>query len=68
VDWSKLDAGLAAALDQVGDADTLEVFVHREGDVRTATVTRRDVDDLSHRPDVRRIALSRRLRLLDGEG
>jgi hypothetical protein len=65
VDWSKVDAGLAAALDRAGEHDRLEVFVHGDDDLRTATVTPQEVDRLSHDPAVRRITLSRRLRLLD---
>lgn len=68
VDWSKLDAGLAAALEAAGDDDRIEVFVHdAAGDVRTAALTPTDIHRLSHDDGVRRIALSRRLRLLDDD-
>jgi hypothetical protein len=65
VDWSKVDASLAAALEGADAGDRLEVFVHHRDDVRTATVTPAEVDDLSHDAGVRRLTLARRLRLLD---
>ncbi len=83
MDWSKLDAGLAAALAE--DADPTRrfvVFVHLdpegggmltgagidaagEGQVRTATLSARQVATLSDRNQVRRLVLSFPLRLAD---
>ncbi len=83
MDWSKLDAGLAAAVAE--DADPTRrfvVFVHLdpeggevltgagidaagEGLVRTATVSALQVATLSDQDQVRRLVLSRPLRLAD---
>ncbi len=83
MDWSKLDAGLAAALTEDADhARRFVVFVHLgpegggvltgagidaagEGQVRSATLSARQVAALSDRDQVRRLVLSPSLRLAD---
>ena len=87
MNWGKVDAGLAAALDSAGELGSgersLSVFVHVEvagadpdacdrlglappdGEIRTATLSPDEVAELSELPWVRRVGLSRRLRLLD---
>jgi len=83
VDWSKLDAGLAAAVaEDAGPTRRFVVFVHLdsdgdgvltgvgveaagEGQVRTATLSARQVATLSDRDQVRRLVLSPSLRLAD---
>jgi len=87
VNWGKVDAGLAAALDPAAGAGLgegrLSVFVHVEvagtdagvchrlglgppgEEIRTATLSPDEVAELSELPWVRRLELSRGLRLLD---
>jgi hypothetical protein len=89
VEYTKLDAALIAALEEVGDPDdqSLSVFVDvapaaretalvmlaamgvpAEGIGRcpvTATVSRRQVAELSQAPCVRQVRLASRLGLLD---
>ena len=87
MNWEKVDAGLAAALDSAGERGpgerTLSVFVHvdvpgadagvcdRLGlgpvgeEIRTATLSPDEVAELSELQWVRRLGLSRRLRLLE---
>ena len=66
---TKLDAALARAVEGRREADPrdLVVFVETESDeVRTATVSAREVDELSEQPSVRRLRLARGLHLTDG--
>ena len=66
---AKLDAALASALEGRAEADArdLVVFVETESDgIRTATVSAREVDELSEQPSVRRLRLARGLNLADG--
>ena len=66
---AKLDAPLAAAVEGRSDADARElvVFVELEsGGVSSATVSAREVDELSEQPSVRRLRLARGLNLAEG--
>ena len=87
MNWGKVDAGLAAALDSAAELGSgersLSVFVHVEvagadavvcerlglgppdEEIRTATLSPDEVAELSELPWVRRLGLSRRLRLLE---
>lgn len=87
MNWGKVDAGLAAALDSAGELGPgdrgLSVFVHVDAagadagvcdrlglgppgeEIRTATLSPDEVAELSELPWVRRVGLSRRLRLLE---
>ena len=73
MNWAKLDAALADAVARSPDVDarTLVVFVEGEGTtateggapLETATVSAREVEELSDRPAVRRLRLARPLGL-----
>ncbi|MCA1691985.1 MAG: hypothetical protein LC733_07240 [Actinobacteria bacterium] len=91
MDFGKIDAALAAALDDVDDRNRaqLSVFVHLDpalsarereelrdlglantavrGGITTATLSVRDIDELSEQPSVRQLRLSAPLRLLREE-
>jgi hypothetical protein len=78
VDWAKIDAALAGALDRAGADEALPVFVHLDGaatvpatpalagdgDLRSAALTPVELSDLTDQPWVRHVRLSDGLRLL----
>jgi len=79
MDWSKVDAALAGALADDDGSHRHAVFVHLApdaapdagpdlgvGPVRTATLSRSEIDRLSEQAWVGRVRLSRPLGLYDG--
>ena len=88
MNWEKIDAGLAAALESAEsgpDEASLGVFVHAKvaagtglwyrlfgkgrwrDEIRTATLSPNQVAEMSDMPWVRRLVLSGRRDLLDGD-
>lgn len=67
MNYDKLDGALVAATEGAADVDTadLVVFVHVESGVRTATLSARQVEELSEQPWVRFLRLAQRLRLAE---